>query len=737
MPAPDASTAQERRAPATIVLATHGRPQLLRECVTHLADAMRPGDELVVVECCNPDAAEALGDLPVPVTHLAEAHQVKCAKLNTALRRAGHDVVLLTDDDCRVPRDWVDEMTAPFANPAVGVVFGSVRGLSELPGARAGVSLPPGAAPPEHWNYAHGASMAVRRRALRDIGGFDERLGAGSECRGGEEADVVMRAAARGWLCAIAGGATVHHLDWRDDAENRVNLLGYQRGSGAYLGAALRRDARGAAKTFALRLLHERGMWRDERRARGGGFRPRMTVAFVGGLRRGMRLAPERYLDDRADVSDGVHAHGRARVLWVTDEAPDRNGGGGNIRQAALLDVLADGADVTVLLAGHLSDDSVRARVTAVLEVPRPRPRSRESHRALRRRVRDLGRVLVRRRPADVEDSARTRHALLPVLRRIAPEFDAVIVQHLALAPLIEARTSGHWVVEVHNVPSERARQEAATETGARQRWLLARERAHAHRFQARMIAAYDRVIVVSDGDAAALTGGAAHDFLVVPNGVRTDRAPVELSDAPSLLLPASLNYRPNVLGALWFCDEVFPRVRAAVPDARFVLAGRDPVPEIRALSERPGIDVHADVPRMEPWIDWARVVVVPLHVGTGTRLKALEAMAAGRPLVGTSVGLEGLDLLDGEHARIVDDPEAMAAAIVDLLESRGDAEALAARARAHVDARFRWERVAQPVLDYLEELADRSPNRACSSRETRLAARPGIARRLADVGDV
>ena len=378
--------------------------------------------------------------------------------------------MLLTDDDCRVPCDWVDEMTAPFANPAVGVVFGPVRGLSELPGSPSTASLPAGPAPPELWNYAHGASMAVRRRALREIGGFDERLGAGSECRGGEEADVVLRAAARGWLCEIAGGATVRHLEWRDDAENRDNLLGYQRGSGAYLGAAFRRRTRAAAKPFALRLLHERGLWRDERHARGRWFGPRMTAAFVSGLRRGVRLKPYRYLEREA--ANPVVTDARPRVLWVTEEPPDRNGGGGNIRQAAMLDVLADHADVTVLLAGRLTDESVRSRVASVIEVPRPRLRAPGT--VLRRRTRDLTRVLLHRRPSDVVETTRIRRVIEPVLRRVARDYDVVIVQHLALAPLVDARRRERWVIEVHNVPSERARQEAADAPGRRQRWLLA-----------------------------------------------------------------------------------------------------------------------------------------------------------------------------------------------------------------------------------------------------------------------
>jgi len=107
-------------------------------------------------------------------------------------------------------------------------------------------------------------------------------------------------------------------------------------------------------------------------------------------------------------------------------------------------------------------------------------------------------------------------------------------------------------------------------------------------------------------------------------------------------------------------------------------------------------------VPRMRPWLEWARVIVVPLHVGTGTRLKALDAMEAGRPLVGTAIGLEGLGLVDGMHARIVDDAEEMAAAIVRLLESREHAETLAMHARRHAEASLRWDRVARSLVEYL-----------------------------------
>ena len=103
---------------------------------------------------------------------------------------------------------------------------------------------------------------------MLDAGGFDERIGAGTAARGGEEADLVLRMAVLGWTSAVASGTPVHHLGWRNDGEDRDNVLGYQRGSGVYLGAGLRRDARATAKPLYLRLRHEAGIWRD-RQTRG------------------------------------------------------------------------------------------------------------------------------------------------------------------------------------------------------------------------------------------------------------------------------------------------------------------------------------------------------------------------------------------------------------------------------------------------------------------------------------
>jgi glycosyltransferase involved in cell wall biosynthesis len=302
-----------------------------------------------------------------------------------------------------------------------------------------------------------------------------------------------------------------------------------------------------------------------------------------------------------------------------------------------------------------------------------------------------------------VADAARVRRVLVPVLERIADDFDTVIVQHLTLAPVLPRARRATWVIEVHNLPSTRARHERAEVRGRRQRWLLGREAAIATRFEREVVDAYDGVIVVSAPDADALGLDADHVF---PNGVTLDADPAPLPDCPTVLLPATFAYRPNVLGARWFCDEVLPLVQQAVPDVRFALVGRNPVPEVVALAERPGVELHADVPQMAPWMQWARVVVVPLFVGSGTRLKALEAMAAGRPVVGTTIGLEGLGLVDGVHARVADDADAMAQAVSDLLTSDSTAAALATAARCHAEANFRWDAVSSRLAATLETAA-------------------------------
>jgi cellulose synthase/poly-beta-1,6-N-acetylglucosamine synthase-like glycosyltransferase len=275
------------------LVCTRDRPHLLDDCLASLAAALPDGGELIVVEHGDGSSAASVAALGVDARHLSAARGGKSRQLNEGLLAAAHDVVVITDDDCRVHPNWLTAMAAPFVDPTVGASFGHVVGLSSVQG-QAQAPVPPGPAPRETWAYANGAAMAVRRRAAIEVGGFDERLGPGAPLHG-EEHDLVLRMQEAGWTIQVAAAPAVEHLEWRDAAETRGNLLTYSRGAGAFLGAALRRDPRRWARTALRRVRFQLRLWRYSD-VEGLTFGPLTTWAFVRGVARGLLLRPRRFL---------------------------------------------------------------------------------------------------------------------------------------------------------------------------------------------------------------------------------------------------------------------------------------------------------------------------------------------------------------------------------------------------------------------------------------------------------
>jgi glycosyltransferase involved in cell wall biosynthesis len=191
-----------------------------------------------------------------------------------------------------------------------------------------------------------------------------------------------------------------------------------------------------------------------------------------------------------------------------------------------------------------------------------------------------------------------------------------------------------------------------------------------------------------------------------VPTGVDIDYFnPEGQTGSPAdLVFVGSMDWLPNIDGMTWFLGEILPLIRRRRPDCSVAIVGRKPP---QSLLERASSDkllrVTGTIPDIRPWLWGARVSIVPLRIGGGTRLKIYEAMAAGAPVVSTTVGAEGLDVQHGNNILLADDPAAFAECCLGLLTHDERRRAMASTARDHVVRNYSWDGVARTFEAILE----------------------------------
>ena len=186
------------------------------------------------------------------------------------------------------------------------------------------------------------------------------------------------------------------------------------------------------------------------------------------------------------------------------------------------------------------------------------------------------------------------------------------------------------------------------------------------------------------------------------PNGWDTAEL-TTVGDEKIVVFVGLLGWGPNVDAAVWLAKEVWPAVRNRVPDAKLLLVGRDPSQRVIDLGSD-AIEVTGSVADVGPYLSRARVATAPLRAAGGSRLKILEALASGRPVVATSTGAEGLTDLVGSGIVVADSAPATADALVALLEDRGRAEVLGRAGHAAVRDRYSWDATLSPLLDFVAE---------------------------------
>jgi glycosyltransferase involved in cell wall biosynthesis len=220
-------------------------------------------------------------------------------------------------------------------------------------------------------------------------------------------------------------------------------------------------------------------------------------------------------------------------------------------------------------------------------------------------------------------------------------------------------------------------------------------------RYEALVCRRADRVLAVSEADAAALQALVPGlQATVVPNGIDAQAySNFQPPTSNTLVFTGTMDFRPNVDAVLWFARHVLPRVRADVPDVRLFVVGQRPHRRLDVLRRDRAVVLTGWVEDVRPYIAQAAVCVAPLRIGGGTRLKLLEAMAMGRPVVATRLGAEGYPLTDGRELLLADTPADFAARVVALLRCPERGAALGRAARAFVEERYDWQ-VIVPRLE-------------------------------------
>ena len=384
----------------------------------------------------------------------------------------------------------------------------------------------------------------------------------------------------------------------------------------------------------------------------------------------------------------------RASVLAVTSEIPWPLDSGGHLRTYHVLRLLATHFRVRLIFPSRVDDvaDGCAALERAGIEA---RPVAVGRRTPLSEAVR-LSRAAIANEPYVMFG----RHYYQAVRRRLQGELtrvrpDVLYLDHLDSFVYAREASDLPVVGDMHNVYSRLALRLAQRE----RRWI---RRAHLSH-EANLIARMERraagvahtMMAVSDDEAQYFSTLGATRVTTVVNGVDCGAYAVlpvaQRTGPPTILYVGSFDWPPNAAAARFLAAEVLPVVARELPEARVLLVGKNPGPELRRLAEASGrIEIAAHAADVMPYLRRAHVLAVPLDTGSGTRLKILEAFAAGLPVVSTPVGCEGISAISGEHL-VVSERPGFAAATLQLLLERGMASRLAESARCLARERYDW----------------------------------------------
>lgn len=230
-------------------------------------------------------------------------------------------------------------------------------------------------------------------------------------------------------------------------------------------------------------------------------------------------------------------------------------------------------------------------------------------------------------------------------------------------------------------------------------------------RYERMLSPKFDVVTCTSDIDAAIFHQYCSEsDVKIIPNGVDvTHYSPDFTSQSLShLIYIGSMDWYPNEDAVTFFAEEVLPLIQKSVPDVQFSIVGGNPSERVQRLENREGIVVTGRVPEIKPYFAEATVFVVPLRIGSGTRLKILEALAMGKAVVSTTVGAEGLALQNREEIIIADKPTVFAEEVIRLLTIPSLRKNIGENGRRRVEQNYDWRNIGEKLVSVYESVIDK-----------------------------
>jgi polysaccharide biosynthesis protein PslH len=378
------------------------------------------------------------------------------------------------------------------------------------------------------------------------------------------------------------------------------------------------------------------------------------------------------------------------KALFLSPESPYPTIGGGPLRTASLLEYLSRRFSVDAIFFREAGAPDPALSVPSgivdrldVLELPR------HSKSALARAARNSIRI-VRNRPPLVDRFSGFQDAIGKLAAR--EQYVASVVEHFWCATYVEqlGPNSRRVILDLHNIESAWHHSLAENESGAR-RVALRRFATVCVALERELLPKFDHLLVTSEEDAR-LARGMAPDAgtTVYPNALPEIPQPVR-REREEIVFSGNLEYAPNILAVRFFHDRIWPELRERWPALKWKIVGKNP-DSIRSITGGDSrIELTGFVEDAVAALATSKVAVVPVLAGSGTRVKILEAWAAGTAVVSTALGAEGLGCRNGEHLLLADHPSDFAGAVSRLLESTAMRDKMGATGRKLFEERFTW----------------------------------------------